>query len=63
MRIQRIRIKPDSGKVEISGWLSNHKKGTYLWLGLGGHCIGHVGGYKLYRLAKAIVNRYESAKK
>jgi hypothetical protein len=55
----RIRTKPDrkDDKIEIGGWLDG--KGTYLWLGKDGKCIGTISDKKLYRLAKAIVKQFE----
>ena len=63
---QQIRVKPDDSrnmprpKIEIGGWL--HGTGTYLWLGVDGSCVGTLSGYRLYRLAKAIVRHYEADK-
>ncbi|MCR4300750.1 MAG: hypothetical protein NUV51_03995 [Sulfuricaulis sp.] len=63
MSAQTIRTKSDrscllSNRLEISGWLSS-RRGTYLWFGLDGKCIGTLSGARLYRLAKAIVRRFE----
>ena len=49
--------------LRLGGWLQGKK--AYLWFGDncradGGFCIGTLGGYKLYRLAKAIVRHYEA---
>jgi len=47
-------------KGEIGGWLQG--KDTYLWFGASGRCEGVLSGYKLLRLAKAIVRQIESGK-
>lgn len=60
MKDQKIRTKPDSGQVDIGGWLAGRQ--SYLWIGLSGQHIGTIGGHKLYRLAKAIVKHYEADK-
>jgi len=40
---------------EISGWLQG--KETYLWFGVNGRCEGTLSGYRLLRLARAIVKQ------
>lgn len=58
MRQQKIKTRPTIGQVEIGGWLSDRRR-TYLWFGFKGECIGIIDGQPLYRLAKAIVRRFE----
>lgn len=65
LRNQRIRTRARKAygetEVLIGGWLSG--KDSYLWLGKpSGGCLGFIGGQPLYRLAKAIVKRYEAQK-
>jgi hypothetical protein len=43
--------------ITLTGWLQG--KETYLWVGVDGR-VGVIHGYKLYRLAQAVVKAYES---
>lgn len=58
LRTQKIRtqVRASHGEVELTGWLQG--KHTYLWIG-NDHGYGIVDGQPLYRLAKAIVARFE----
>lgn len=60
MRTQRIRAKVEQARdgFELRGWLGPGKN-SYLWFGINGNCVGTLDGRALYRLAKAIVKRYE----
>ena len=65
MKNQKIRVHfgyvPEKLRnLEISGWLSG--KGTYLWVGYGEDWGAVLDGQSLYRLAKAIVRRFEEDK-
>ena len=65
MKNQKIRVHfgyvPENLRnLEISGWLSG--KGTYLWVGYGEDWGAVLDGQSLYRLAKAIVRRFEEDK-
>jgi hypothetical protein len=69
VKAQRIRVQPrgstESGRTAIvSGWLGTNGPSTYLWLGYkdssGREMLtGILDGPQLYRLAKAIVRRFE----
>lgn len=63
---QQIRTKPSHAcphcassdqALQLGGWLDG--KRTYLWVGTKYHYMGSLGGQNLYRLAKAIVRRFE----
>ncbi len=65
MRAKKIkeRLLPPEDydkRLMLTGWLDG--KDTYLWFAFAsdGVCLGHYGGYELYRLCKAIVKEYES---
>jgi len=61
MKKQRVRTKQDN-KIDtlvIEGWLDG--RNTYLWFGNPNY-IGCLSDRKLYRLAKAIVKRFEEDK-
>lgn len=62
MKTRKIRTTPSVGKnLKISGELKG--KDTYLLLADGtGRGLGVIEGQKLYRLAKAIVRRFETAR-
>ena len=65
LKTQRIRTKPSkvsssSPNLELGGWFQG--KDTYLWIGYKDSFLGYVAGRKLYRLAKAIVERYEDSR-
>ena len=64
MKRQYVRTTPDGHnyKMSIGGWLDG--RNTYLWFGdiEGKMCYGTLSEQKLYRLAKAIVRRFEEAK-
>lgn len=54
-----IRTKPAEGPIKIGGWLSGER--TYLRIAdKDDRFLGSVSGQKLYRLAKAIVRRFEA---
>ena len=61
MKAQRIRTTVDRSKksppLEIKGWLDGSR--NYLWFGIHDEWIGTLSNQKLYRLALAIVNRFE----
>lgn len=60
-RHQPIRTKLDyqsNSNLHIGGWLAG--RNTYLRFAVGDTFMGTIGEYKLYRLAKAIVRRYEA---
>ena len=58
IRSQKIRIKGVTGKMEFGGWLSG--RSTYLRVQKAGDTeCDYLDGVKLYRLAKAIVRRFE----
>ena len=68
MRRRPIQIRPHTSNTElksvIEGWLGKNGAETYLWLGVelpNGEsvCTGILDGARLYRLAKAIVRRFE----
>lgn len=66
MKLQKIRTKlvglSQFGKdhhFELSGWLGNVHYDTYLRFSIDGHFVGTLEGQSLYRLAKAIVRRFE----
>ena len=62
MKRQRIKTRCTIGKrLEIKGWLDD-KRGTYLWFGVDDRFIGLLDGVPMYRLAKAIVKRWEADK-
>jgi hypothetical protein len=61
MKSQRIRLKSVKGNVEVGGWLSG--KDTYIWLRGVNTEPDYIEGYLLYRLAKAIVRRWEAKEK
>jgi len=54
---RRIKITAPQ-PLEVSGWLDG--KQSYLWFGVDGKYIGTLTGYRLYRLAKAIVKQWEA---
>jgi len=58
---RKIKTKFDSlfsaQHGELGGWLKREQ--TYLWFGVSGHCEGVLSGYKLLRLARAIVKQME----
>ena len=63
MTARKIRTSLDESALvapaKLGGWLQG--KQTYLWIGdNAGRCIGLVSGYRLYRLAKAIVAQWEA---
>jgi hypothetical protein len=61
---RQIKTKVNYHKdgFRLGGWLTG--KYTYLWFGIkegsDQKCFGTLSGYKLYRLAKAIVRHFES---
>ncbi len=59
MKNQKIRTRISFPKdhIDLEGWFSG--KHTYLWFGKNNHCMGIIHKRKLYRLAKAIVRRFE----
>ena len=58
IRTQPIRIKGSTGKYEFGGWLSGRH--TYLRVQKpGASDCDYIDGIKLYRLAKAIVRRFD----
>jgi hypothetical protein len=64
MKARQIKTQADHGKKNIilSGWLDG--KGTYLWIGdKNDNHLDTLSGYKLYRLAKAIVKQFEIKEK
>lgn len=66
MRNQKIRtsfdhVHPSFPSLHLGGWLSTED--TYLGLYDDSRCYGFLGGQKLYRLAKAIVRRFEEKQK
>ena len=69
MKNKRIKTKPDidmDATLKMGGWFSGKK--TYLWFGKFSNSnmlpedefLGTLSGQKLYRLAKAIVNQFET---
>lgn len=71
-RLQQIRTTPDNPPINLIGLLPEYQEGfqlggwfqgkySYLWFGIGkkGPVLGTLSGQKLYRLAKAIVQRFE----
>lgn len=62
MRTQPIRAKVAMQRdgFELRGWLGPGKN-SYLWFSVNGHCVGSLEGQPLYRLAKAIVKRFEES--
>lgn len=63
MKNQEVRTTPDEGNFwdwdySFSGKLSN-KSELVIYNNQTGKRIASVSGYRLYRLAKAIVKRYE----
>lgn len=69
MKAQRVRVQPRGATLAgrtavVSGWLGQDGPGTYLWLGYRDAdgrevCTGILDGAQLYRLAKAVVKRFE----
>jgi hypothetical protein len=58
VRSQRIRIKGSTGKLEFGGWICRHS-----YLRVEDPMTGKtdwIDGAPLYRLAKAIVRRFEA---
>lgn len=59
VRSQKIRIKGVTGKYEFGGWLAG--RSTYLRVQkAGANDCDYLDGVRLYRLAKAIVRRFEA---
>ena len=62
-RTQKIRTQPNFKhpnipSLELRGWLSSEN--TYIGIYDETRCLCFLSGYKLYRLAKAIVNHFEN---
>ena len=66
MKSRRIRTKLDTDMIptQLGGWLDGSRTYIGIWSGKDGkgECLGHLGGGKLYRLAKAIVRQWEASK-
>lgn len=61
MKTQPIRAKPRlrDPRFTLGGWLGSQPSQTYLWFGYDDKCVGILSDKALYRLAKAIVKRFE----
>lgn len=57
-RNQKIRARTAHGKIEVGGWLAG--KQSYLRMQASGPAVDWISAPALYRLAKAIVRRYEA---
>ena len=61
MKDRKIRTKLDLPvDHELGGWLSGKRSYIGVYHKKTGACVANLGGYKLYRLAKAIINHWES---
>jgi hypothetical protein len=60
-RTQRIRAKTSLKNLKLSGWLAGRE--TYLRLETVDGKIDFIDGQTLYRLAKAVITRFEAEKK
>lgn len=62
MRKSKIRTTLEAGEhgenLKLGGWLDGSR--SYLWVGTEKRCMGILSGYKLYRLAQAIVKHWEA---
>ena len=60
MKSKMIKTKLDfPQKYELGGWYDRSNTYIGVWEKDTGLCVANLGGYKLYRLAKAIVKQFE----
>ena len=56
-----VRTLPAKGPIHIGGKLTANGRGSYLRIAdKDDRFLGSIGGQKLYRLAKAVIRRYEA---
>ena len=60
MKERPIKTKLDfPNDYELGGWLAKERTYIGIWNKKNGECVANLGGYKLYRLAKAIIRQMD----